>query len=151
MPISIDQWRVAVGLFWSLQICCYHQKKKKMIWKYSNLEASTVLLFFYSTVFFLLLVQYGDIEINPGLPKKQQKYFPCCHWNVSSLLAHIKISLLTAYNTINQYDVICISETFLDSSVLLDDHNLSIQGYSLIWAGLPDNVKRCGVWCLPIF
>ena len=118
-------------LIWSLQICCYHQKK---ILKYSNLKALTILLFFYSTIIFLLLVQHGDIEINPGPQKKLPKYFSCCHWNVNRLLAHNKISLLTAYNTIHQYDVICISETFLDSSVTLDDQNLSIQGDSLIQA-----------------
>ena len=91
--------------------------------------------------------QHGDIEINPGTKKKQPKYFSFCHWNVNSLLAHDKISLLTAYNTIHQYDVICVSETFLDSSVSLDNRNLSIQGYSLIWADHPDDVKRGGV-CL---
>ena len=62
-------------------------------------------------------------------------------------MAHNKISLLTAYNTIHQYDVICVSETFLDSSVSLDDHNLSIQGCSPIRADHPDDVKRDGV-CL---
>ena len=118
-------WSVACScwVIWSSQICCYHQKK---ILKYSNLKALTILLFFCSTIIFLLLVQHGDIEINPGPKKKQPKYFSCCHWNVSSLLAHYKISLLTAYNTIHQYDVICVSETFLDSSVPLDDHNLCI-------------------------
>ena len=93
------------------------------------------------------MVQHGDIEINPGPKKKQPKYFSCCHWNVNSLLAHDKISLLTAYNTIHQYDVIFISETFLDSSVSLDDRNLSIQSYSLIRADHPDDVKRDDV-CL---
>ena len=91
------------------------------------------------------MVQHGDIEINPGPKKKQPKYFSCCHWNVNSLLAHNKISLLTAYNTIHQY-VICISETFRDSSVQLDDHNISIQGYSLIRADHPDNVKKGGIF-----
>ena len=93
------------------------------------------------------MVQHGDTEINPGTKKKQPKDFSCCHWNVNSLLAHDKISLLTAYNTIHQYDVICVSETFLDSSVSLDDRNLSIQGYILIRADHPDDVKRGGV-CL---
>ena len=144
MPISIDQWRAAVGLFRARR---YAAIIKKTIWKYSNLKALTILLFFYSTIIFLLLVQHGDIEINPGPQKKLPKYFSCCHWNVNRLLAHNKISLLTAYNTIHQYDVICISETFLDSSVLLDDHNPSIQGYSLIRADHPDNVKRGDV-CL---
>ena len=40
-----------------------------------------------------------------------------------------------------------VYQTFLDSSVPLDDHNLSIQGYSLIRADHPDNVERGGV-CL---
>ena len=95
--------------------------------------------------------QHGDIEINPGTKKKQPKYFSFCHWNVNSLLAHDKISLLTAYNTIHQYDVICVSETFLNSSVLLHNCNLSIQGYSLgyslIRADHPDDVKM-GSTCL---
>ena len=92
------------------------------------------------------MVQHGDIEINPGPQKKQPKYFSCCHWNVNSLLSHNEISLLTAYNTTRQYDIICISETFLDSSVPWDDRNLSIQGYSLVRADHPDNVERGGVF-----
>ena len=105
---SIDQWHAAVGLFGARR---YAAIIKKAIWKYSNLKALTILLFFfYSTIIFLLLVQHGDIEINPGPQKNQPKYFSCCHWNVSSLLTHNKISLLTPYNTIHQYDVICISD-----------------------------------------
>ena len=104
-------------------------------------------MFFYSTIIFLLLVQHGDIEINPGPMKKQPKYFSCYHCKVNRLLAHNKISLLTVYNTIHQYNVICVSETFLDSSVSLDDHNISIQGYSLLWADHPNDVKRGDV-CL---
>ena len=107
----------------SSQICCYHQKECFEIFKFKGL---TILLFLYSAIIFWLLVQHGDIEINPGLKKKQPKYFSCCHWNVNSLLAHDKISLLTAYYTIHQYDVICVAETFVDSLVSLDDHNLSI-------------------------
>ena len=106
MPISIDLWHAAVGLFGAHR---YAAIIKETIWKYSNLKALTILLFFYSTIIFLLLVQHGDIEINPGPPKKQPKYCLCCHWNVNSPLAHNKISLLAAFNTIHQYDVICIS------------------------------------------
>ena len=39
-----------------------------------------------------------------------------------------------------------VHQTFLDSSVPLDDHNLSIQGYSLICADHPDNVKTGGAY-----
>ena len=140
--MSIDQWRVAVGLYRARR---YTAIIKKMILKHSNLKAFTILLSFYRTNFFLLLVQHGDNEINPRPKKKQPKYFSCCHWNVNSLLAHNKILMLTAYNTIHQYDVICVSETFLDSSVILDDHNLCSQGYSLIRADHPYDAKRGGV------
>ena len=59
MPISIDQWCVAVGLFRARR---YAVIIKKTILKHLNL---TILLFFYSTIVFLLLAQHGDIEINP--------------------------------------------------------------------------------------
>ena len=35
-----------------------------------------------------------------------------------------------------------ISETFLDSSVFLDNHNISIPSSNLIWADHTDDVKR---------
>ena len=72
MPISIDQWCVAVDLFGARR---YAAIIKKKILKYSSLKALTILLFFYRTIIFLLLFQHGDIEINPGPKKKQPKYF----------------------------------------------------------------------------
>ena len=88
MPISIDQWHVAVGLFGA---CRYAAIIKKMIWKYSNLKALTILLFFYSTIIFLLLVQHGDIEINPGPQKSNQSIF------------HVFIGMSTVYCLITKY------------------------------------------------
>ena len=52
-------------------------------------------------------------------------------------MAHNKLSLLTAYNSALNYDLICLTETYLDSTV----------GYNLLRADHPDNVKRGGV-CL---
>ena len=80
----------------------------------------------------MLLITHGDIETNQGPKSKSSKYFSCCHWNVNSILAHDKLSLLTAYNSTQHYDIICISETYLD-------------GYSLIRAVHPGNMKRSGV------
>ena len=56
-----------------------------------------------------------------------------------------KIPLLTAYNTDKKFDIICISETYLDSTV--DDKTIEITGYTLIRADYPNNQKRGGV-CL---
>ena len=53
--------------------------------------------------------------------------------------------LLEACNTIHEYDILCISETYLDSSVSVDDTTPSLPGYNLIWSDHPNNVKRGGV------
>ena len=53
------------------------------------------------------------------------------HWNVNSLLAHNKLSMLEVYSVAHKYDVICISESYLDSIVPLDDNSLSLNGYNL--------------------
>ena len=60
-------------------------------------------------------------------------------------MAHNKLTLLAAYNVIHKYYVICIPETYLDSPV--QDNNLSINGYNLIRADHPNDVKQVGV-CL---
>ena len=88
----------------------------------------------------------GDIESNPGPKTKTKKeiFFSYSHWNVNSLLAHNKLSMLEAYNVAHKYDVICISESYLDSTVPLDDNSLSLNGYNLTHADHPD-VKRGGV------
>ena len=74
----------------------------------------------------------GTLKPTLGLQKNPSNYFSCCHWNVSSILAHNKISLLTAYNTVQKFDIICISETYLDSTV--DNKTIEIKGYNLIIA-----------------
>ena len=50
------------------------------------------ILCFYAVFAFLVHKKHGDFEINPG-PKKE---------NVKSILAHNKLTLLEAYNTVRQ-------------------------------------------------
>ena len=57
----------------------------------------------------------------------------------------MKLSLLRVYITVHEFDVICLSETYLDSSILQDHVNLQISGYNLYREALPLNVKRGGV------
>ena len=97
-------------------------------------------------VILILLLLDGDIHPNPG-PKKDKDYnFSVCYWNVNSISVNnfSKLSLLSAYNCIYQYDLICLSETFLDSSFLPDDKRLNLDGYNLVRADHPNNVKRGG-------
>ena len=55
------------------------------------------------------------------------------------------MSLLRAYISINKIDIICLSETYLDSSIPSDDDNLELPGYNLVRADNPTNTKRGGV------
>ena len=96
----------------------------------------------------LILPTYGDIESNPGPRRCGSCYnFTICHWNLNSMTAHSfeKINLLEAYNTIKKFDVICLSESYLDSSIASHNHDLNIKGYNLYRANHPNNVKKGGV------
>ena len=76
----------------------------------------------------------GDIEINPG-PKLNalNRCFSICHWNLNSISAHMftKVSFLSAYRFVHKFDIICLSETYLNSETPSDDENLEIAGYNL--------------------
>ena len=54
-----------------------------------------------------------------------------CHWNVNGVAAHefIKVSLLQGYITERNFDI-CLSETFLNSSLDSEDDGLKIEGYN---------------------
>ena len=93
---------------------------------------------------FDLLMLCGDIESNPGPRPNSGQSFSIWHWNLNRIAAHnfSKISLLKAYNAIHTYDIICLSETYLNYDTLSD--NLKIPGYLLIRVHQPSNRKRGG-------
>ena len=70
------------------------------------------------------------------------------HWNLNGIATNnfVKISFIEAYNTIYNYDIICISETFLDSDHSGDDERLNLQGYVMIRSDHPSNTKGGGVF-----
>ena len=90
-----------------------------------------------------LLILCGDIELNPG--PKDAKYLSLCHWNLNSIAAHdfAKTTALEAFNTTKNLDFICLSaESYLDSTIASDDKNLCPDGYKLIRADHPKNIKQ---------
>ena len=70
-----------------------------------------------------------------------------CHWNLNGLAAQdfIKVLLIEVFITTSNIDVVCLSKTFLDSTLADDDVNIQINGYSLLRAHHPNNIKRGGV------
>ena len=93
----------------------------------------------------LLLLQSGDIEINPGAKKSSGMNF--CHWNLNGIATHdsFKLTLIEAFIKANDIDIICLSETVLDSTIPFNDERLYfrdyIKGYSMIRADHPSNTK----------
>ena len=58
----------------------------------------------------------------------------------------VKVPLIEAFiNKVNNIDIICLSETFLDSTILLNDERLWIKGYLMISADHPSNKYRAVV------
>ena len=57
----------------------------------------------------------GDIHPHPGPFELGLKF---CHWNLNGILARnkIKIPLMEACNTVLYYDIIALSETFLNNT-----------------------------------
>ena len=95
MLISINQWHALIGLFYGH---AYALNPKLTKLNLNNIEF--FISYFLPIILFLLLLLHGEIESYPGPSKKEQTYFSLSHWNVNSLLAHKKISLSAAYNSV---------------------------------------------------
>ena len=98
-------------------------------------------------VYFISIKLSSDIEENPGSESKPCSSLSIWHRNLNSTAAHnfIKLFVLPAYISINKFDIICLSETYLVSSILSSDGNLDIPGYTLVCADNPNNTKRGSV------
>ena len=68
----------------------------------------------------------GDTEKNSAPKKGFSQMFSIGHWNLNSLVAHnfTKVALLKAYLSVRKFDVFCISETYLNSSITEDGDSL---------------------------
>ena len=104
-----------------------------------------LLLFFNAYFFIKILMMSGDVHKNPGL--KDQSKLSICHWNIGSVSVHnfVKLHSLQAFISVHKFDIICLSETFPDSSYSNDDRNLIIDNYNMTRADHPGDVKRGGV------
>ena len=106
---------------------------------------------------FLILLSCG-VETNPGPRHNSREYFSICHWNLNSVSAYnyTKLSSLKVFIAVHKFDIICFSETYLDSNIALDDENLEISGYSFVRSDHTFN-NKCGRVCvyyknfLPLF
>ena len=98
-------------------------KKIIFIWTLFSTLVSCDLL---RWLFIPLITFSGDVELNPGPKRSAAQTFSICHWNLNSICAHkfAKLSLLRGYVSVHKFDIICLLETYLDSSI--DDESLEI-------------------------
>ena len=122
-----------------------HIKKKLLIsCFYSFLSCS----YLYHICFFPRFMHLSrDTEKNPVPKKDFSQTLSIRHWNLNSLVTYnfTKVALLQAYLSVQRFDIFCIPETYLNSSVAEDDDSLRIPGYELIRSDHPPNEKRGGV------
>ena len=76
----------------------------------------------------IILLLSGDVHKDPGPTNDRTYSFSVCFWNLNSISVNnfAKLSLLASYNSIYSYDLICLSETYLDSSFLPGDERLNL-------------------------
>ena len=89
----------------------------------------------------------GDIELIPRPKQKLDQSLSICHWNLNIIPTHNlrKLDLLQGYIYSNKVDILCLSETFLNSDISCDDNNLQLPGFDLILTDHQSNTKRGGV------
>ena len=69
----------------------------------------------------MLLLESDDIEADPG---PSGTFIKFCHWNLNGLAVQdfVKMPLIEAFITTHNFDIICLSETFLYSSIDISDN-----------------------------
>ena len=119
-------------------------KHKKVIFIWASFS-TFVSYNFLRWLYVLLITLSGDVELNPGPKRSTAQTLSICHWNLNSICAHnyAKLIFLRAYVSVRKFDIICLSETYLDYNT--DDENLEISGYFLIRSDHPSNIKRGGI------
>ena len=79
-----------------------------------------------------IILMSGDVHPNPGPTDTSVVPLKMCHLNVRSICADHLTKLDIIYSKLcieKSFDIICISETWLDNSV--SDDEITLDGYSL--------------------
>ena len=160
MGVSIGLWRASIGRFHA-SFKTYSEGKRKLspqlftfyvslmgyLVSIANqcLNSKYYFFGFYIMVFINLILLCGDIEENPGPKTKPDGNLSVYQWNVNSIPSHNfqKIAVLESFVAMHQFDIICISETFLNNTY--EDNDLNLNGYSLLRADHSSIAKRGGV------
>ena len=136
------QWCAGIGNFYRYAYPLINMNKSLLSF---NFDISLILLNFLTLYF--IKFYYCFVMMLKQILVPIKNIHSCCQRNVNSLTTHnvVKLSSIADHNTIHKYDFICVSETYLDSSVRTDDRDILINGYNIIGADHPSNDKRVGL------
>ena len=90
----------------------------------------------------ILLLESGNIETNPG--PKMSLFINFLNWNLNGIAIHdfVKIFLIEAFITAQNFDIVCLSVTFSDSTIDIIDTRINLNVYSLLQADQPSKTKH---------
>ena len=148
MGISVQQYRACIGLFNAIK------SAGSIIYNINHILILVILLwhslvqYFFCFFSVFIMLKSWDIETNPGPDKSKKKSLSICHWNLNSMWVEnfSKLTQISAFLNVYDFDIFCLSETFLDSSIADDDQRLKIDGYDLHRCDHPSNSRRGGVY-----
>ena len=163
MGVCLQQYRACIGIFNSFRFLYLSLNLCLNLWldfiwffrflNFPNIASLSFYLFwmqyFYMLLKLSLLLLSGDIESNPG-PREKENTLSICHWNLNSVWVDnfSKIAQIKAFLSTHKFDIFCIGESFLDSSIQDEDKaKLEIENYELLRCDHPSNSRRGGV-CL---
>ena len=157
MGVSLEQYRACIGLFNSLRFSkCFFCTRTGLFHFFSSISglfhvkiSSAQYInfqYFYVLFNFCVLLLSWDIELNPG-PRDYEKSLSVCHWNLNSVWVDdfSKITQLSAFLNVHNFDIVCLGETFLTSHIMDDDPRLAIEGYEILRSDHPSDSRRGGV------
>ena len=163
MGINLEQYRAGIGsfnnvtikhhtvsisiLFCLASLCLLLFCLKRALSRLSYSRVTDCLRCFYVSYAFIILLKCCDVETNPDPDKCNLRSLTIFHWNLNSISVDnfVKLSCLEAYLSLHSFDIICLSETFLNSTFPKDNDRLHLSGYNLLRSDHPFNTKKTGV------
>ena len=86
MPVSITQWHVEIGFFYTRFSKVSKSRSAPLLQKYCTIA------FYFVCCMTLTLFICGDVKLNPRPENTESYYFSLCHWNSTALLLMILLN-----------------------------------------------------------
>ena len=122
MTVSLFQWRAVICIFNCRLSVVSTNCERRLSRNFITMLKILLICYYYfgnTSMSFLTLLYMLILEKKSRSKKTKKKSLSVYHWNLNSLPAHNfwRLTQLKAYISMYKQDFICLSETYLDSSV----------------------------------